>query len=54
MEINWFIIFVIIFCAIVLIFLVIRQNKKDEKKLRKKWNYLKKSEEIEANDEKGM
>lgn len=54
MGINWFIVSVIIFCAIILIFILIKQNKKDEKKLKKKFNYSKKSEEIEINDEKGM
>lgn len=52
MEINWFIVSVVIFCGIILIFILIKQNKKDEKKLKKELNYSKKPEEIEFNDEK--
>lgn len=52
MEINWFIVSVVIFLAIVLIFLLMNFNRKDEKKLKKKWNYTKKSDEVELNDEK--
>lgn len=52
MEINWFIISVVVFCAIVLVFILMKLNRKDEKKLKKQLNYSKKSEEIELNDEK--
>jgi preprotein translocase subunit YajC len=54
MEMNWFIISVLIFCAIILIFLLIKLNQKDEKKLKKKLNYTKKGEETELNDERDM
>ncbi|CAD0007155.1 hypothetical protein [Flavobacterium salmonis] len=54
MEINWFILSVVIFFALVLIFKLVKQNKKDEKKLEEDLNYSKKSEEIELNDEKEM
>ena len=54
MEISWFVLSVVLFCAVILIYKLIKQNRKDEKKLEKKWNYFKKSEEIELNDEKDM
>lgn len=52
MQINWFIVSVVVFCAIILIFILMKANRKDEKKLKKELNYSKKSEEIELNDEK--
>lgn len=54
MEINWFIVSLVIFCAIILIFILIKQNRKDEKELKKELNYSKKPEETELNDEKEM
>ncbi|MBF4518982.1 hypothetical protein IRZ71_21710 [Flavobacterium sp. ANB] len=47
METNWFVISIVVFFGIILVFILIRQNKKDEKKLKKKLNYSEKSEEIE-------
>lgn len=54
MEINWFILSLVFLAAIILIFILIKQNRKDEKKLEKDLNYFKKEEEVELNDEKDL
>jgi preprotein translocase subunit YajC len=52
MEINWFIIAVVIVFALVLIYFLIRQNKKEEVKLKEELNFIKKTEEAEIDNEK--
>lgn len=52
MKINWFIIGAIIFGVILLVYILIRQNKKDRKKMEKELNYVPKEEEAEINNEK--
>jgi preprotein translocase subunit YajC len=54
MEINWFILLIVFIGAIILIVILIKQNWKDEKKVEKDFNYFKKSEEVELNDEKDL
>jgi preprotein translocase subunit YajC len=54
MEINWFIVSIVLIVAIVLIIVLIKQNRKDEKKVEKDFNYFKKTEEVELNDEKNL
>ena len=52
MEINLFVIIIVIACAIALVIFLIRQNKKDQKDLENKWNSdFKKQEEQEINNE---
>jgi len=52
MEINWYIIAVVIVFAFVLIYFLIRQNKKEKEKLKEELNYIKKTEEAEIDNEK--
>jgi uncharacterized membrane protein len=54
MEINWFIVSIVFLVAIILIFVLIKQDKKDEKKLEKDLNFFKKEEEAELNDDKNL
>jgi preprotein translocase subunit YajC len=54
MEINWFIVSVVLIGVIVLVFILIKQNRKDEKKIEKEFDYFKKPEEVELNDEKNL
>lgn len=54
MEINWFILSVVFIGVIVLVFILIKQNRKDEKKIEQDLNYFKKPEEEELNDEKNL
>lgn len=52
MEINWFIIGAIIIGVVVLIYILIKQNKKDRKNIEEELNYVPKKEEAEINNEK--
>ena len=54
MDINWFIVSAVVIGAVVLILFLIRQNTKDEKKIKKELNYFKKLEEEELNDDKDL
>jgi tetrahydromethanopterin S-methyltransferase subunit E len=54
MEINWFIVSIVFIGAIVLVVILIQKNRKDERKIEKEFNYFKKPEEEELNDEKGL
>ncbi len=54
MEISWFIVSIVLIVAIVLIIILIKQNRKDKKKIEKELNYLKKTEEVELNDENDL
>ncbi|MNQ45101.1 hypothetical protein D3C85_588770 [compost metagenome] len=54
MEINWFILSIVFIGAIVLIVILIKQNMKDEKKVEKEFNYFKKPDEEEINDNKNL
>lgn len=54
MEINWFIISAIVIGVILLVYFLIRQNKKDRKKIEEELNYTKKSEEVEINDDHNL
>ncbi|WP_456313175.1 hypothetical protein [Pseudomonas shirazensis] len=49
MAINWFIIAAVVIGIILLVYILIRQNKKDRKKIEKELNYVPKSEEAEIN-----
>lgn len=51
MEINWLIISAIVIVVLVLVYFLIKQNKKDRKKMEKELNYSKKSEEAEINND---
>lgn len=51
MEINWLILSIVFIGAIVLLFILIKRNMKDEKKYEKELNYFEKPEEVELNDE---
>lgn len=50
MEINWFILSIVLIGAIVLIIMLIKRNNRDEKKYEKELNYFKKPDEEELND----
>lgn len=52
MEINWFIISGIIIGVVLLLYILIKQNKKDRKKIEEELNYVEKSKEAEINNEK--
>lgn len=52
MEINWFIIGAIIIGVILLVYILIRQNKKDRKNIEEELNYVPKEDEAEINNEK--
>ncbi|SMP26075.1 hypothetical protein [Flavobacterium hercynium] len=52
MEINWYIIAVVIVFALVLIYFLIKRNKKEKAKLKEELNYIKKTEEAEIDNEK--
>lgn len=52
MEINSFIIGAIIIGVVFLIYFLIRQNKKDRKKIEEELNYVPKEDEAEINNEK--
>lgn len=54
MEINWFIISAIVIGVILLVYFLIKQNKKDRKKIEEELNYTKKSEEVEINDDHNL
>jgi predicted membrane protein len=51
MEINWFIITAIGIGIVLLVYFLIRQNKKDRKKIEKELNYTPESEETEINND---
>ena len=51
MQINWFIISAIIIGVAFLVYFVIKQNKKDRKKIEEELNYSKESEEAEINND---
>jgi preprotein translocase subunit YajC len=52
MKINCFIIAAVIIGVVLLVYLLIKQNKKDRKKIEKELNHLQESEDVEINDEK--
>jgi short subunit fatty acids transporter len=52
MAINWFIIAAIIIGVILLVYILIKQNKKDRKKIEQELNYVPESEEAEIDNEK--
>ncbi|MEZ0131480.1 hypothetical protein AB9T88_17600 [Flavobacterium sp. LBUM151] len=52
MEINWFIIGAIFIVVVLLVYILIRQNKKDRKKIEEELNYVPEGEEAEINNEK--
>jgi preprotein translocase subunit YajC len=54
MKINWFIVSIVFIGAVILIIILIKQNSKDEKKIEKELNYLKKPDEEELNDEEDL
>jgi len=52
MEINWFIIGALIVGVVLLIYFLIRKNKKERKKMEKELNFVPKSDDAEINNEK--
>lgn len=54
MEINWCILAVIIIVVILLVSFLIKQNKKDRKKIEKHLNFTPKSDEEEINDDHNL
>lgn len=54
MEINWLIISAIVIGVAILVYFLIKQNKKDRKKMEKELNYTKKSDEVEINDDHNL
>lgn len=54
MEINWLIISAIIIGVAILVYFLIKQNKKDRKKIEEELNYTKKSDEVEINDDHNL
>lgn len=51
MEINWFIISAIVIGVALLVYFLIKQNKKDRKKIEEELNYSQESEEAEINND---
>jgi len=51
MEINWLIISAIVVGVALLVYFLIRQNKKDRKKIEEELNYTPESEEVEINND---
>lgn len=51
MEINWLIISAIVIGIALLVYFLIKQNKKDRKKIEKELNYTQESEEAEINND---
>ena len=51
MEINLLIISAIVIGVALLVYFVIRQNKKDRKKIEEELNYTKESDETEINND---
>ena len=54
MEINWLIISAIVVGVAILVYFLIKQNKKDRKKIEEELNYTKKSDEVEINDDHNL
>ncbi|MBF4465416.1 hypothetical protein [Flavobacterium sp. LC2016-12] len=54
MEINWLIISAIVIGVAILVYFLIKQNKKDRKKIEEELNYTKESEEVEINDDHNL
>ena len=52
MEINWFIIGAIIVGVVLLVYILIKQNKKDRKKIEEELNFVPKEDDAEINNEK--
>lgn len=52
MEINWVIIAAVLIAVILLIYILIKQNRKDRKKIEEELNYVEETEEAEINNEK--
>lgn len=52
MEVNWFIIGTILIGVVLLIYILIKQNTKDRKKIEEELNYVPEGEEAEINNEK--
>jgi preprotein translocase subunit YajC len=51
MEINWLIISAIVIGVTLLVYFLIKQNKKDRKKIEEELNYTQESEEVEINND---
>ena len=54
MEINWLIISAIVIGVALLVYFLIKQNKKDRKKIEEELNYSKESEEVEINNDHNL
>lgn len=54
MEINWLIISAIVIGVALLVYFLIKQNKKDRKKIEEELNYAKKSDEVEINNDHNL
>ena len=52
MEINWFIIGAILVGVVLLVYILIKQNKKDRKKIEEELNFVPKEDDAEINNEK--
>ncbi|WP_264538531.1 hypothetical protein [Flavobacterium sp. N1736] len=52
MEINWLIIVAVFIAVVLLVYILIKQNKKDRKKIEEELNYVPEGEEAEINNEK--
>jgi preprotein translocase subunit YajC len=51
MEINWLIITAVVLGVTGLVYFLIKQNKKDRKKIEEELNYTEESEEVEINND---
>lgn len=51
MEINWLTLTAIIVGVILLVYFLIRQNKRDRKKIEEELNFTSESEEVEINND---
>ncbi|TDO71380.1 hypothetical protein EV143_10827 [Flavobacterium chryseum] len=52
MAINWFIIAAVVIGVVLLVYILIKQNKKDRKKIEEELNYVPETDEAEINNEK--
>ncbi|WP_337966862.1 hypothetical protein [uncultured Flavobacterium sp.] len=51
MEINWYVLSAIVIGIVLLVYFLVKQNKKDRKKIEEELNFYKESDEVEINND---
>lgn len=54
MVINWYIVTAIVIGVVLLVYFLIRQNKKDRKKIEEELNFTNESDEVEINNDQNL